>query len=145
MESLVNWWHTKLDMPKYDEEWHRSDLADEFLEYREAEGVINRWSELSDITYTYTRAKWSGHHNILFPLQKWQYYIGIVYMVPKYTLRWRFFRRLGHHFDKQLNICEVRNPLKTVKLAAIAEKYNLDPEQFQSKANEKLKSTFLLK
>lgn len=87
-----------LNMPVYDETWHKQDMSDELSEYQEAVGPINTWSELSDIAYTYTRAKWSGHHNIIFPIQSWQLYLGIVYMIPKYTFRWRFFRRLGHKF-----------------------------------------------
>jgi hypothetical protein len=55
-------------------------------------------------------------------------------MFPKYTLRFKFFRDLGHEFDKNLNISEVRNPKKIEKLKVIAEKYNLDPERFTEKA-----------
>lgn len=44
-------------------------------------------------------------------------------MIPKYTLRWRFFRKIGHQFDKNLNISEVRNPKKIEKLKKIASKY----------------------
>jgi hypothetical protein len=47
-------------MPKYDEEWHRQDMADELTEYEEASGFIDTWSELSDVAYTYTRAKRNG-------------------------------------------------------------------------------------
>ncbi len=145
MKSPIYLWHTKLNMPKYDEAWHRKDLADEMLEYKEAVGVINIWSELSDVAYTYTRAKWSGHSNIKYPLLRWQLYIGIIYMIPKYTLRWRFFRKLGHYFDYQLQISEVRNPLKVEKLTVIAEKYNLDPIKFKDRAKQMLTYSLLLK
>ena len=143
--NLLNQWHNMLSMPKYDENWHKLDLADELAEYEEARGFIDTWSELSDVAYTYTRAKWSGHNNINFPLSKIKLYIGILYMFPKYTLRWRFFRKLGHYFDKNLHINEVRNPRKMAKLKVIAEKYNLDPEQFQIRAGQELKQAVLLK
>lgn len=143
--NLIHYWHTTLDMPKYDEAWHRRDLADELAEYQEAKGLISVWSELSDVAYTYTRSQWSGHENITFPLSQWRLYVGIIYMIPKYTLRWNFFRKLGHQFDKNLNIREVRNPKRVFKLAVIAEKYQLDPHQFQTRAEEMLKHTFLLK
>jgi hypothetical protein len=142
---LINKWHDMLNMPKYDEAWHRQDMADELAEYQEAEGFMDTWSELSDVAYTYTRAKWSGHTTINFPLSKIRLAIGILYMVPKYTLRWRFFRALGHEFDKNLNISEVRNPKKIAKLKNIAEKYNLDPELFTQKAQSLLKNQILLK
>jgi len=143
--KILNTWHDKLGMPKYDEEWHRQDMADELAEYEEASGFIDTWSELSDVAYTYTRAKWSGHKTIPFPLARIKLYVGIVYMIPKYTLRWRFFRKLGHQFDSSLNISEVRNPKKVKKLKTIAEKYNLDPEEFTSKATILIKGKIFLK
>lgn len=136
----INKWHNKLNMPKYDEEWHKQDMADELAEYAEAHGLIDTWSELSDVAYTYTRAKWSGHTTVGFPLSKIQLFVGILYMFPKYTLRWRFFRELGHRFDKNLKISEVRNPKKIEKLKNIAEKYNLDPEIFTEKAQSLMKN-----
>lgn len=121
------------------------DLADELTEYQEATGLIDVWSELSDVAYTYTRAQWSGHTTFVFPLSRWRFYIGITYMLPKHTLRWRFFRKLGHYFDKNLHISEVRNPHKIQKLKVIAKKYNLDPVLFQLQAEKMLRYTFLLK
>jgi hypothetical protein len=132
-------------MPKYDEDWHRNDISDELSEYYEASGFVNKWSELSDIAYTYTRAKWSGHSSIDFPISKTLLPIGILYMFPKYTLRWRFFRKLGKQFDINLNISEVRNPKKISKLHVIAQRYNLDPVMFQEKAEKLLNKIFLLK
>jgi len=134
-----------LNMARYDEAWHKHDMADELAEYHEAAGVVDVWSELSDVAYTYTRAIWSGHKNIEFPLPRWQLYVGIIYMLPKYTLRWRFFRKLGHQFDKNLHLSVVRNPKKVAKLVAIAENYRLDPTLFQIRAEEMLKKSFLLK
>ena len=127
-------------MPKYDEEWYKQDIADELAEYKEAKGIIDTWSELSDVTYTYTRAKWSGHTTVNFPLSKIQLFVGVLYMFPKYTLRWLFFRDLGHQFDKNLQISEVRNPKKIEKLKKIAEKYNLDPDEFTKKATLMMKN-----
>jgi hypothetical protein len=142
--GLINKWHDMLGMPKYDEEWHRQDMVDELAEYDEASGFISTWSELSDVAYTYTRAKWSGHNSIGFPLSRIKLYIGIVYMILKYTLRWRFFRKLGHTFDKNLDISEVRNPKKIEKLTVIAEKYNLNPEEFTDRAKSLMRHRIFL-
>jgi len=60
-------------------------------------------------------------------------------MIPKYTLRWSFFRKLGRQFDANLRISEVRNPKKIEKLEKIAEKYNLDKDQFVAKAEQLMK------
>ena len=141
----INAWHDRLDMQKFDEAWHRNDLADELAEYEEATGIIATWSELSDVVYTYTRGRWSGHTSIVFPLSKTKLFIGLLYMFPKYTLRWRFFRDLGYEFDKNLHIHEVRNPQKIEKLKIIAGKYHLDPEEFSAKAVRLLKGRVLLK
>lgn len=145
MLDLIHRWHTMLNMPKYDEAWHRQDMADELAEYHEAHGMLDTWSELSDVVYTYTRARWSGHTTIDFPFTALHYALGTIYMVPKYTLRWRFFRRLGHMFDAALHISEVRNPRKVAKLHTLAEKYHLDPVRFQERAERMLRHTFLLK
>lgn len=142
--ALIHRWHTMLNMPKYDEAWHREDMADELAEYNEAKGFIDTWSELSDVAYTYTRAMWSKHSTINFPLSKWKLYLGIIYMIPKYTLRWRFFRKLGYQFDKKLYISEVRNPKKIHKLQTIAKKYQLDPIEFTTKAEVLLRRSVLL-
>jgi len=145
MFQITSRWHNLLNMPKHDEEWHRQDIKDELEEYEEATGIINTWSELSDVAYTYTRAKWSGHKNITFPLSRVQLFFGLLYMFPKYTFRWRFFRKLGYSFNEKLHINEVRNPRKIHKLNAIAERYHLDSNEFQNRAEKLLKRTFLLK
>jgi len=134
-----------LGMPKYDLAWHQADLADELQEYTEASGLIDVWSELADIAYTYTRAIWSGHTTIKFPLRRICLYIGIIYMIPKYTLRWRFFRKLGIIVGSQTPISEVRNPQKTHKMKVIAEKYNIDPDLFQSEATKLSRRRFFLR
>ncbi len=134
-----------LGMPKYDEAWHQQDLHDELSEYREAEGWLDRWSELSDVAYTHSRAHWSGHSNIAFPFSRFQFVVGVVYMIPKYTLRWGFFRVLGHRFDSRLQISEVRNPRKLEKLDAIAKKYRLQSDAFQVEAKRLLRYWPLLK
>lgn len=143
--KLLYRWHKMLNMTKFDEAWHKEDMADELAEYYEASGLIDIWSELSDVVYTYTRAKWSGHTSISFPLSRLQFFLGAIYMIPKYTLRWRFFRKLGHMFDKNLQLNVVRNPRKTAKLHLIAENHGLDPVAFEAKAKELLKHSFLIR
>ena len=132
-------------MPKYDLEWHKQDLGDEYQEYKEATGLINIWSELSDVAYTYTRATWSGHTEITFPFTRPCLYVGVLYMIPKYTLRWRFFRKLGNIVNSKTLISEVRNPRKAHKMKVIAEKYDIDPSFFQSEARKLSRRSFFLK
>ncbi len=143
--NFIYKWHSYLDMPKNNLNWHKQDIEDELSELKEAEGLINKWSEISDVVYTYTRAKWSGHNELDFPLRKRYFYIGLLYMFPKYTLRWKFFRVLGKQFNNNLKITEVRNPRKIEKLDIIAEKYNLNKKQFKIEANKLSKRWVFLK
>jgi hypothetical protein len=145
MNIIIKKWHDKLSMPRYDLEWHKQDIADEHAEYDEAIDVICKWSELSDVVYTYTRAQWSGHTDIKFPFNNIQFIIGAIYMFPKYSLRWKFFNTLGKKFDKALKITEVRNPHKIEKLHNIAEKYNLDSVKFKQEAQNLMKWWLFLK
>lgn len=141
MTNLLSFWYSKLNMPKYDEQWHRDDMA----EYHEATGLIDTWSELSDVVYTYSRAKWSGHSTITFPFSRFKFLIGVVYMIPKYSLRWYFFRTLGRRIDPDLLISEVRNPNKLEKMKTIAEKYQIDPTIFKTEAEKLMRHWILLK
>ena len=89
MKRIINKWHNKLDMPKHDLEWHKQDVDDEYTEYKEAVGIIYKWSELSDVVYTYTRASWSGHTDIKFPFSNFQFFIGAIkpYLTGDYFWR----------------------------------------------------------
>ncbi len=145
MEKLINKWHSYLNMPKNNLAWHKQDIEDELIELKEAKSLIYKWSEISDVVYTYTRAKWSGHTEVNFPLSKGHFYIGLLYMFPKYTLRWKFFRVLGKQFDNNLKITEVRNPKKNEKLDVIAERYFLDKTLFKMKAKKLSKRWIFLK
>ena len=66
--------------------------------------------------------------DLILPINKIEYYIGLMYMFPKYTLRWRFYYILGKKIDKKLELREVRNPDKIEKLEKIAEKYKIDKD-----------------
>lgn len=141
---LISYWHTILNMPKESLAWHQNDIADELKELREAKGLIHYWSELSDVVYTYTRARWSGH-KIQRPINLGLFSIGLIYMFPKYTLRWYFYYSIGKKFDKKLKITEVRNPEKSHKLKEIALRNNLNPELFEKIAKERMKFWIFLK
>ncbi len=125
-------------MKKYNKKWHDDDLADELEEYNEESKILKKWSELSDVVYTCTRGRWSGY-NIIFPFSKWQFYLGVIYMIPKYTGRWQFYRSAGRKLNAVNDLHEVRNPKKTAKLVQIAERNNLDPKEFQAVCEKQLK------
>lgn len=141
---LIKYWHSILDEPKESFEWHQNDVNDELQELAEAKGFIHWWSELSDVAYTYTRGRWSGH-NLKRPINLWLFSFGLIYMFPKYTLRWTFYYSVGKRFDKKLKITEVRNPKKPQKLKVIAQKYNIDPNEFRKEVERKMKHWIFLK
>ncbi len=139
---LINLWHTALDMKKYDLAWHENDIQDELAELSEERGLINRWSEYSDVAYTYTRANWSGF-KLELPITRPMFIVALVYMFPKYTLRWWFFKRAGKKFGKTIH--EVRNPKKIAKLHIIAERNNIEPKKFEQVCTRQLRYWPLLK
>lgn len=137
-------WHDFLDMPKKTRQWHIDDVADEYAELDEAKGPINRWSEYSDVVYTITRSRWDGH-DIESPLTNWQFAYGSLYMFPKYTLRFAFFKQAGKKLGAKQSLHEVRNPKKVHKLHHIAGKYDLDPADFTATCKRQLRYWPLLK
>ncbi len=130
-KHMIQKWHTWLDMPKHDKKWHVDDLNDELTEYYEKQNFIHKWSELGDVVYTCTRGIWSGH-DMVFPFSKTHYAVGVIYMIPKITGRYLFYRAAGKKAGSNTALHEVRNPKKTHKLHHIAEKYGLDKDKFQS-------------
>lgn len=125
-------------MAKFDKAWHEQDLADELGEYNEETHLLKKWSELSDVVYTCTRGRWSGHV-MAFPFSRWQFAVGVVYMIPKYSGRWLFFRHAGKRAGARTPMHEVRNPRKTHKLHTIAERHQIDPLVFQEICEKQLK------
>ncbi|MBT3455598.1 hypothetical protein HN446_00890 [bacterium] len=136
---LIQKWHSWLDMPKFCEQWHKDDIADELQELKEACGFFKRWSEKSDVVYTYTRAKWSGYKNFKCPLNFFEYIFGLLYMFPKYTLRFLFFLHVGKCIDKTKRVKGIRNPKKPKKLYEMAKENKIDPELFVKLCQKKLK------
>jgi len=139
---IIHLWHSMLDMKKYDLAWHKNDIADELKELKEGTNWLNRWSEYSDIAYTYTRAKWTGY-KLKRPISVFHFTIGLIYMFPKYTLRWLFFKRAGKKFNRVIH--EVRNPKKIKKLTIIAKRNGINSEQFVELCQKQLRYWPLLK
>lgn len=127
---FIKIWHNFLDMKRFDCDWHVKDVEEEYKEYEEAVGFFHSWSELSDVVYTYTRGKYYDDcKNLKNPFGKLKTFLGSIYMYPKYTLRWSFYRFVGKKFNKKLS--EVRNFKKEWKLDTIAERSNISPEEFK--------------
>ena len=135
---MIEKWHTLLGMERHNRAWYEADLKDELAEYRDERNLILKWSELSDVVYVCTRAKWSGYE-IEFPFVKRLLYLGVIYMIPKYSGRWLFFWTAGRKANVVKNIREVRNPKKTHKLHLVAGENGIDAQRFQDICEKQLK------
>jgi hypothetical protein len=142
---ILQRWHTWIGQPKFDKAWHMQDIADELGEYREESKLLKKWSELSDVVYTCTRARWSGYR-LAFPLAWWQYPLGLAYMYPKYTLRFLFYRRAGRKAGASTDIRCVRNPHKLHKLDEIVDylQIKVDKPKLHQICQHQLKHWLLL-
>jgi len=143
--KIVNRWHNWLNMPKFDSAWHQADMADELHEYHEEAKLIKKWSEASDVVYTYTRSRWSGHP-LTFPLGKTAFCLGLIYMFPKYSGRFLFFKNAGRKAGASPDIRCVRNPKKLHKLDDIIteQQIKVDPERLKTICRKMLKRWPLL-
>ena len=138
-------WHTYLDMPTYTREWHQNDIQEEFDELKDAVSWRDRWSEYSDVVYTVTRARWSGFRDISSPLTNAQFMYGSLYMFPKYTLRYWFYRSAARKSGYTGKFTEIRNPQKVHKLREMAERYGIDADTFVHVCHRQLRYWPLLK
>lgn len=130
-------------MKKHDQAWHEADMADELAEFYEETKWFKKWSELSDVCYTYSRSRWDNCA-VEFPLNRALYPIGLLYMFPKYTGRWLFFRQAGKKSGAQKPVHAVRNPKKVHKLHKIAEQNGINSKLFEEVCKKQLKHWPLL-
>lgn len=133
-----------LGMPVRDEAWHEEDIKDECNELYGAIKFIDRWSEYSDVVYAVVRARKDGY-DVKFPLARRYFIYGSMYMFPKYTLRYLFYRQAGRKAGACVPVHEVRNPKKAHKLHHIAGKYDIDPVEFEKICVRQLRYWLLLK
>ena len=114
--------------------WYRDRLREELLEHRVARTPLQKLSEASDVFFSISRAQYDG-----FPVRKLppfvasRHVIVYAYMLAKFTLRWKFYRRVAvmcnvSHYDL---VREVVNPSKDRKLEEVALRHRIDPAEFQ--------------
>jgi hypothetical protein len=140
---MIDKWFQWIGQPKHDLAWHKSDIAEELAEYYEEKRLLKKWSELSDVVFTTARSRWSGYQ-VEFPLARWQYPLGVLYGLPKFSLRFLFFRSAGKKAGALKPVNAIRNPKKTHKLHAIAEQNGIDKKKFQAICEQQLRYWILL-
>lgn len=125
-------WHRALGLPQQPKYWYRDRLREETLERRRAETRWAHLSETADIFYILSRARHDGYPLCPLPPFSYKHVAVYAYMLPKYTLRWAFYRiaaALCRHGDVS-SVSEVVNPSKDGKLQEVACRHGIEPTNF---------------
>eukprot|EP00697_Spironema_sp_BW2_P004266 gnl/Spiro4/1580_TR837_c0_g1_i1.p1 gnl/Spiro4/1580_TR837_c0_g1~~gnl/Spiro4/1580_TR837_c0_g1_i1.p1 ORF type:complete len:175 (+),score=13.63 gnl/Spiro4/1580_TR837_c0_g1_i1:79-525(+) len=122
MSAFAKLWLKTLKLKVHGRTWHRQDVIGEMREFRQASTRLHRLSELSDISFTYTRAISNGYHvpNPFVLTSVPSRCVIDAYMIVKYSTRFYFYRFCGWRAGHPTTLREVRNPMKTNKLEEIA-------------------------
>jgi len=132
--ALLRQWHRKLALPRQPTaSWHRARLREELWERRTAENSLRKLSETSDVLFSISRAQHDGFPIRVRPKFASRYVLIYVYMITKYTLRWKFYQLTARLCDVP-NYCEVRevvNPGKNHKLDEVAIRHNINAKEFK--------------
>ena len=112
--------------------WYRSRIREELQERRTAKYLHQKISETSDVLFSIHRACHDGIPCRQPPRKPHRCIPIYTYMLPKYTLRWKFFQITAFlsgcpHYK---NVREVVNPCKDENLRIVAQRHDIDPERF---------------
>lgn len=113
--------------------WYRDRLREELSERRTATTRLAKLSETSDVFFAIIRAQHDGFAvRKLPPFSTSCHALVYMYMVPKYTLRWQFYRLAARlcNTPNHKRVCEVVNPGKDHKLEEVAFRHRIDPPAF---------------
>eukprot|EP00798_Chlamydomonas_sp_ICE-L_P002595 gene2595-30990_t len=112
--------------------WYRARLKDELEERSKARSRLEHLSETADVMYAMSRAEFDNH-----PIQTrkihFRHISSLLYMSGKYSSRWYFYRVAAAFQTRsfaKVDVREVVNPAKDLKIQQVAERNRLDPEQF---------------
>lgn len=125
-------WHRLLGLTRQAQPWYRDRLREELQERRLATTALKKLSETADVFYIISRAQHDGHPLRKLPPLTSRHLLVYSYLLPKYTLRWSFYR-LAAHLSKCPHpslVREVVNPAKQHKLLEVARRHDIDPEVF---------------
>lgn len=133
--GLLRRWHEMLGLSRQSPpSWYRDRIREELRELQGATTYWRKLSETSDAFFSISRAQYDGVPiRKLPPFSTSRHALVYVYMLVKYTLRWKFYRvaallcKAPHHGS----VCEVVNPSKDHKLEEVASRNNIDPVTFK--------------
>lgn len=122
-----------LGLPRQTKSWYRDRLKEESRERRLASTRCHKLSETADVFYIISRAQHDNYPLRQLPRFSHGHLLVYAYLIPKYTLRWLFYRlasRLCGHADP-LSVREVVNPAKSSKLHQVASRHGISPIEFR--------------
>ncbi|KAF9737006.1 hypothetical protein PMIN06_004140 [Paraphaeosphaeria minitans] len=131
---LLRRWHRMLGLPRQSPpRWYRDRLQEELCERRAATTYWRKLSETSDVLFSMSRALHDGFPIRRPPTLSLRNAPAYLYMLIKYTLRWKFYRVAAGLCDapRRESISEVINPEKDHKLLEVALRHNIDPIAFK--------------
>ncbi|KAF2449015.1 hypothetical protein P171DRAFT_222827 [Karstenula rhodostoma CBS 690.94] len=136
---LLRRWHIMLGLPRQSPtRWYRDRLREELCERRAATTYLQKLSETSDVLFSISRALHDGFPMRQLPALSLRNAPAYLYMLAKYTSRWKFYRVAAKLCDapRRESIREVINPDKDHKLLEVALRHDIDPVAFKVAAGK---------
>ncbi|OJD21181.1 hypothetical protein ACJ73_07483 [Blastomyces percursus] len=136
-EAPLRFWYGKLRLPPQSTpSWYQDRLREELQERRLAKVPWQKLSEMSDVLFAITRARYDVILAIAPKLPfifAPRYVFVYTYMLAKYTSRWMFYRTAAIicNAPRWDLVCEVVNPSKDHKLEEVASRHRMDPAKFR--------------
>ncbi|RSM13245.1 hypothetical protein CDV31_005949 [Fusarium ambrosium] len=125
-------WHRSLHLQKQEPSWYRDRLREELYERRQAKTPCQKLSETADVFYIISRSHHDGYPLRHLPSFAFSHLLVYAYLLPKYTLRWKFYRSAAYLCGSPNPglVQEVVNPAKDHKLHEVVSRHGIDPETF---------------
>ncbi|RSM02831.1 hypothetical protein CEP52_007731 [Fusarium oligoseptatum] len=131
-QRILLLWHRSLRLQKQEPSWYRDRLREELYERRQAKTLCQKLSETADVFYIISRSHHDGYPLRHLPGFACSHLLVYAYLLPKYTLRWKFYRLAAYQCGSPNAgfVREVVNPAKDHKLHEVASRHGIDPETF---------------
>lgn len=137
-DALVTQWHRMLGLSQQSPpSWYRDRLWEELRERRATKTPWQKLSETPDVFFSSSRAQYDGFPVRKLPSSITSRHIPVyVYMLAKFTLRWKFHRTVAFLCNSpQYDLVrEVVNSSKDQKLEEVASRHQIDPVKFKRAA-----------
>ncbi|KAH8705190.1 hypothetical protein BGW36DRAFT_367049 [Talaromyces proteolyticus] len=128
-------WHEWLSLSRQTpESWHQYRLMEEQQECHDADTLLLKLSETSDVLFSISRARYDGYDIANLPfIFSYQYFLPYCYMLAKFSSRCMFYKTAATLCDAPNagTVREVVNPAKDEKLDQVAVRHQINPTRFK--------------